>query len=112
MAIFPITMGRAAAIGGHSHAATAQIDHGDHVHLASGTDCTSLATDDDRAPSESASHESAPSCCSMGACHAFQMSAALSVSTPAGPARVIRAPGDQQVSGAFSVRIDRPPRTV
>lgn len=115
MAIFPISMVRATAMGGHSHAATAQVEYGDHhAHVASSdADCPSLTNVDDHGvPAENASHESGPSCCGMGACHVFQMSAAPSVFTPAGSAHVLHALEDEQVSGAFSVRIDRPPRTV
>lgn len=114
MAIFPITMVRAAAMGGHSHQATTQADHGHQEHLASsGEDCSSAVTPDtDSSPAGDAAHTSGPSCCGMGACHAFQLNAAPSVFTPARSAQIVHAFGDEQVSGAFLVRIDRPPRTV
>ena len=116
MAIFPVTMVLAAATSGHGHAAMAQSEHGDHHHhlaFSPEADSSSYAgVDGDCAPVGNASHKSGPSCCGMGACHVFQMSAVPCVSTPAGAAHVMHAPGDQQVTGAFSVRIDRPPRTV
>ena len=115
MAIFPISMARAGAMAGHAHAGTAQAEPRDHHNPLASTvaDCASLSSGDHHgSPSEDASHNSAPSCCGMGACHVFQMSAAPSVSTPAGSAHLLQAPGDEQVTGAFSVRIDRPPRTV
>jgi hypothetical protein len=115
MAIFPVSMVRAAAMVGHSHAGMTFVEHGNpHVHAASPqADCASLASADDHAtPSDEGSQNSAPSCCGMAACHVFQMSAAPTVSTPTGSAHVLHSPGDEQVTGAFSVRIDRPPRTV
>lgn len=114
MAIFPITMVRAAAMGGHSHGATTQADHGDHHHPTSlEADCAPVsAVDSGCTSSEDPSHTSGPSCCGMGACHAFQLSAAPEVFTPVRSVQIVHMSGDQQVSGAFSVRIDRPPRTV
>jgi uncharacterized low-complexity protein len=117
MAIFPVSIVGAASMGGHhgTTAAGASADHGDdHEHVASsGAGCAFvIAAEDDCGPSKNASHESAPSCCGMGVCHVFQMSAAPSVSTPVAKPHKLHAPGDQQVAGAPSVRIDRPPRTV
>ena len=116
MAIFPISMVGAGAMGGHIHAgmssAAQQADHHDHV-ASSDADCASPANADDHtAPPEDTSHKNAPSCCGMGACHAFQVSSAPGVAVPAGVAHLVHAPGDEQVTGAFSVRIDRPPRTI
>ena len=117
MAVFPVSMARAAIVGGHhgTTAANASPDHGDHhEHVASsGTDLSTPTNVDDHATSsEDASHNTAPSCCGMGACHVFQISVAPTVSTPAGSAKLLQSPGDEQVVGGFSVRIDRPPRTV
>jgi hypothetical protein len=116
MVAFPISMVRAAALGSHNHAETAQAEHGDHhTQVASSeADCVSTATvhHDQAAPADDASHKSGPSCCGMGACHAFQLSGTPSLLMPAAMAHVLHAPGDEQVTGSFSVRIDRPPRTV
>ena len=116
MAIFPISMARAAAMVGHSHAGmTSGAEHvGHHTQVASpDAHCASIAGADDHAsPSDEGGQQSSASCCGMGACHAFQMSSAPAVSTPASIAHLLQAPGHEQVTGAFSVRIDRPPRTV
>ena len=115
MAIFPISMVRAAAVGGHNHAGIVEsAEHGDHHgDIASAdADCALVASSHHHTTPPDDGSSSAPSCCGMGACHAFQMSSATGMSTPAAVAHLLHAPGDEQVTGAFLGRIDRPPRPV
>jgi hypothetical protein len=113
MAIFPVAMARAAAFGGHSHHGMAQAGNSSHDHVTSAEgDCPSLAAAaEDGAPADAGSHNDL-ACCGMGACHVFQLSVVPAVVAPATSRHVLRAPGAEQVTGAFSGRLDRPPRTI
>ena len=111
MAIFPISVVRAAAIGGHSHAGvTSATEHSDVV--SAGADRASIGSQDDHAPCDDTSNMGGAACCGMVACHVFDVSASPAVAVPAGSVRVLHALGDEQVNGAVSIRIDRPPRTI
>jgi hypothetical protein len=120
MAVFPMSMARAAVMGGHAHAATEaghhghdhgaatpSDHHGDHHDHAAAAHADASA---DTAMADEASHASgAPSCCHM-ACQVFQVSVAPAVSTALGSAHVIQVAADEQVRGERATRIDRPPR--
>ncbi|WP_046867842.1 hypothetical protein [Microvirga massiliensis] len=111
MAIFPISMPRAAMPGGHHHAAALEGDHGTadgvsamHHHVSDDGDCRDHfggLHDGSGAP-----------CCGMGACHAFEMAVAPDVSSPVTAAVPLAIVADGQVDGTIPGRLDRPPRTV
>jgi hypothetical protein len=108
MAIFPISMPRAAAPGVHGHALTLET----HTHDGVGLSCdhgASVTCGDH----ESANHDAdSPSCCGMTVCHAFQISAAPDVLTPCMRVTSVSVSGDEQVGGITPGGLDRPPRTV
>jgi hypothetical protein len=109
MAIFPISMPRAAALGGHDHAAVLEGDHGaaaEAVHH-------DVSTGDDCLDHSGGSHDgSGLPCCGMGACHAFEMTVAPDVHSPVTSAVPLAIIGDEQVASVTPGRLDRPPRTV
>ena len=109
MAIFPISMPRAAVLGGHGHAATLDASHSHdeasvpHHHGASVT-----------CGAHGSSHHDAgsPGCCGMTVCHAFQVSAAPDVLSPIVRTTSVAVSQDEQVEGVTPGGLDRPPRTV
>jgi ABC-type nickel/cobalt efflux system permease component RcnA len=121
MAIFPISMPRAAASAGHQHAVVAGAGHEhvhdhatvdrahDHADAASHADVVSSASGDH----DQDSHDcTGPVCCSMGTCHAFQDTAFPILSSPAVSHLPVAMPGDEQVGGITTGSLDKPPRTV
>jgi hypothetical protein len=123
MAIFPISMPRAAAFGEHGHAAAVEIvhedvavaadhhaNHHDHADMVASCDLAAVGV---CGQPESNSHDGATSaCCGIGFCHAFQPSVAPPVFSPYLSAVPMSLARDEQVEGAFLGRLDRPPRTV
>ena len=118
MAIFPITVPQAAASAGHQHAIMIDAGHehtaidGEHEHV------DELASSDDTSLRASTDHQqgskdcSGPVCCSMGTCHAAQVSAPASVYSPTVSQASMTMAGDEQVGGITTGGLDRPPRTV
>ncbi|WP_201860746.1 hypothetical protein [Microvirga soli] len=118
MAIFPISGPQAAAQAAHRHAAVADTVHGhaasegDHEHADVTASCDASAWN--------VSADSHPDtqacvgliCCSMGACHAFQVSAAPSLYSPAVSEASTALACDEQVEEITIGGLDRPPRTV
>jgi hypothetical protein len=127
MAIFVISVPQAAAMtnasevaaveahhshrdGSHMGMSHEEMAHGDEASLA--CDVQADAADDCSGHEQDSHHAGGSSCCSMGGCHSFQVSTAPDlVAQPIAAASII-AFGDEQVAGTFSLRIDRPPRTV
>jgi hypothetical protein len=109
--IFPISRPQTAALGGHDYAAMLEGDHDAtylssvmHRDTAAGSDCSDHS---------GGSHDmSGPACCSMGACHAFEVTVAPDVHSPVTSAVPLAIIGDGQVDGIVPGRLDRPPRTV
>lgn len=117
MAIFPISIPQAAAVGspevGHHHAATAEAPHG-RAHAS--VDCKNVSVDGvtiagECSPQQRADYATGQDCCNM-VCHFFQLSAAPAVAVPVGALVTLAMVGDEQVSGPSPSRLDRPPRTV
>jgi len=112
MAIFPISMPRAAVSAGHHHAQVAGAGH-KHVH-----EHADVASHDDVLASASGDHEqgsndcSGPVCCSMGTCHAFQDTVLPILYSPAVSHLPMAMPGDDQLGGITADGLDKPPRTV
>jgi hypothetical protein len=124
MAVFPISMPRAAAFGQHGHAQTAKVvqdeaasaaDHqnaGDHGHADTVASCDPAVLGGCSEPQPSSHDGTTPACCGAGMCHAFEVSAAPAVFSPhLSPGPTVQT-GDEQVDEAVSGRLDRPPRTV
>lgn len=118
MAIFPISVPQAAAHAAHQHLAladtghehpTADADH-EHAEVKASCDATlSISGDRDHPGSEGCT---GPTCCSMGACHAFQVSTPPSLYSPAVSDVTIVLTRDEQVEEITVGGLDRPPRTV
>jgi hypothetical protein len=109
MAIFPISIPRAAALSGHGHAA----EFGTHTHDEAGI------SRDHESPAPCGDHHGSgkhdvgsPGCCGMGVCHAFQVSAAPDLLSPQVTAASIVLSADEQVRGVTPGSLDRPPRTI
>jgi hypothetical protein len=123
MAIFPISMPRAAAFGEHGHGAAVEIvhenvavaadhhaDHHDHADMVASCDPAAVGVCGQPEPS---SHDgTSAACCGIGFCHAFQPSAAPPLFAPYLSAAPMALARDEQVEGAFAGCLDRPPRTV
>jgi hypothetical protein len=121
MAIFPISMPRAAASTVHVHAAqAAKHAHDDSAHSHHGKDARlgapchhglGAAPGCDR--HDGASHgQDGSNCCGGMGCHSFQVSAAPIISSPVASPTPLAIAGDEQVAGIVAGRLDRPPRTV
>jgi hypothetical protein len=109
MAIFPISMPRAAASNGPEHSFTLDTHHTHDDVLASCDQAFAIVCGDHG----SGNHDSSGSnCCGVGVCHAFEVSAAPDVHWPYATAAPMAIAGDEQVEGVNSGRLDRPPRTV
>jgi len=123
MAIFPISMPRAAASTGHAHAAATAPHahkvhdakpHADHHHAVQ----ASAICDDATAGAGCEHHPKSsydqgdPTCCGGMGCHSFQVSTAPIVSSPAVAPIPLAVAGDEQVAGLVIGRLDRPPRTI
>ena len=118
MAIFPVTVPQAAASAGHQHAIMIGAGHehasvdGEHEHvdeLVSSDGTTQRASTDHHQSSKDCS---GPVCCSMGTCHAVQVSAPTGVYSPTVSQASMIMAGDRQVGGLATGGPDRPPRTV
>jgi hypothetical protein len=118
MAIFPISGLQAAAQAAHRHASVADAGH---AHLAADADHEHAETrvSLDAAVSVSGDHDHPDSkdctgltCCSMGACHAFQITALPSLYSPAVSEASIVLTRDEQVEEITAGGLDRPPRTI
>jgi hypothetical protein len=122
MAIVPIATSRAAAPGvlpavavsstsqmpgSHEHAAQGH-GHGD-ASLAHGV---AVAQPDCDGHEPASHHADGADCCSMGACHALQVSLIAGVFSPARTATALGAVGDEQVGGIVVGQLDRPPRSL
>ena len=122
MAIFPISVPQAAASAAHQHALVASDGHkhahehivdGGHEHadvLASSSDDATLSASSDH--DQGSQDCTGVVCCSMGVCHAFQVSENPSLSSPAGALIPMAMAGDEQVGGITAGSLDKPPRTV
>jgi hypothetical protein len=122
MAIFPISVPQAVASAAHQHALVASIGHehahehavdGDHEHtevLASPSNDAALSASSDH--DQGSQDCTGVVCCSMGVCHAFQVSENPSLSSPAGALIPMAMAGDEQVGGITASGLDKPPRTV
>jgi len=121
MAIFPISVPRAAASTGHQHALYADAGHehahehadvGDHDHgnvlTSSGVTVAAYVSDHDGNSKDC----TGVVCCSMGTCHAFQASEQPSLYSPAASQIPMAMAGDEQVGGITAGGLERPPRTV
>jgi hypothetical protein len=116
MAILPITVPPAAAPAGHGHAMTVDAGHdhaagdAEHEHVtASSGDVVSTASSDHDGGLQDCD---GTICCSMGTCHAFQVSAVPSLYSPAISQAPMAMPGDEQIAGITVDGLERPPRTV
>jgi hypothetical protein len=127
MAIFPIAMPQTAAMTGGHHGAAAATAH-DHDHDASSAthhdhdldallDCVNDRVGDSH--HGASCHQQAgvdgsgdAFCCGSIACHAFQLTASPTVYVPLAVSSGLALSGEEQVTGDFFGRIDRPPRTV
>jgi hypothetical protein len=122
MAVFPITMPHTAAMPGVGHHPVIDVQSdgapaSDHEHLDRHDHAEAVGSCDPASASTSGAHESScegstSACCGIGMCHAFQVSAAPLVDGPDLSAVTMVPPGDEQVDGTLSGRLDRPPRTV
>jgi hypothetical protein len=108
LAIFPISMRQAAALGSHEHhVGTSEILHqdaaaaGDHDHSASCDTCGGHEPGSE--------HGKSSACCGMTVCHAFEVSTAPLISPRYSASRAAWT-RDEQVGDSLSGRIDRPPR--
>jgi hypothetical protein len=109
MAIFPISVGQAAAVKGSEHAVALDAHH-THDEALVTCDSSVAATCSDH---HTGNHDgTSPGCCGIGVCHAFQASAAPAVYSPHRSAVLMALTRDEQVDGIVSGRLDRPPRTV
>jgi hypothetical protein len=129
MAIFPIAMPQAAAMtGGHHRAAatahdhhhdasSATVSHNDHGNFGASRDCVNDRVGESHHGASCQQHAETngsgdASCCGTIACHAFQLTASPAVCMPVAVSSPLAVPGEEQVTGDFYGRIDRPPRTV
>ena len=120
MAIFPISMLRAAAPGVHEHPVTlsADLEHlptsgSEHASQTEVGSCDVPPVLADCGSHGPGSHDtSSPSCCGMGACHVFQVTLGADMHSPVLSSAPVGIPGDEQVVGVISGGIDRPPRSV
>lgn len=118
MAIFPIAMPQAAALAGHSHQAVPV----DHTHEKLNLEQASVHCEDAAVGVTSANEHGTASgdhdggdgssCCGTTACHPFQVISTLTIGARLPVIGVVQVTRDHQVSGVFSGRLDRPPRTV
>jgi hypothetical protein len=109
MAIFPISMPRAAVPSGHHHGAM-HSGHGHHDHAAMPT-CDHRTVAHDETGDQSSHDAGGQVCCSMGACHAFQVGTVPALHVPSPEAISVAANGDEQVNDVISSRLDRPPKS-
>ena len=118
MAILPISVPQAAMAAVHGHAAAVDAGHdhasvdGDHEHAhvqTSSVDTASVDLDDHDGNSDDCT---GPVCCSMGTCHAVQVSAPSGVYSPNASRTPMIMVGDDQVGGITAGGLDKPPRTV
>lgn len=120
MAVFPISVLPAAAPAGHQHAA-GTVGHG-HGHEHAGMDGShrhaDVASSGHTALADFGGHDgnsddcTGPVCCSMGTCHAIQVSALPGLYSPTASQAAMAVTGDEQVGGIVTGGLDRPPRTV
>lgn len=131
MAVFPITMPRAAALGGMGLGGTLEASH--HVHAPpAATDrehrvghtyrkrtADAAAAPSLQADGVSSSLDSEPGCegttsgcCGLSTCHAFQGSSAPLFHSPHRSASALAVAGDEQADGIAPGRRERPPRSV
>jgi hypothetical protein len=109
MAIFPISVGQAAAVKGSEHVVALDAHHPLDEALATPDGIVAGTCSDHH----TGNHDgTSPGCCGIGICHAFQVSAAPAVYSPHRSAVLMALAGDEQVDGIVSGRLDRPPRTV
>ena len=116
LAIFPVAMPHATVSGSH-HGASAVHEH---EHRAGNTSaaCENEASFEELPMASvcngqfGTSDRAAASCCGTVACHAFQVSAAPMLYVPFARPLARALPEEQQVTGLFSGRLERPPRTV
>ncbi len=121
MAIFPVSMPRAAAsagqvrtalAAGHAHDASAHSHHGKDAWLTAACHHgLEAALGCDRHDGASHGHDDS-NCCGGLSCHSFQVSAAPIVSLTVASPTPLAIAGDEQVAGIVAGRLDRPPRTV
>lgn len=107
MAIFPISMPRAAASGAHRSPVTLDTHHA-HGNAEVSCDHEVSVTCGDH---EGETHE-ASGCCGMSVCHAFQVSAAPAALCRQVTMTSITGIKDEQVWGITPCGFDRPPRTI
>jgi hypothetical protein len=117
IAAFAVAMPRAS----HHETEMAQHIHagvGDHDHDHAGVAQFFVASENISNSKACNDHTSAPfdqddqGCCSMGACHAFQVSEQSTLHMPAFAAVPMVAAGDEQVTNVVPGPLDRPPRNV
>jgi hypothetical protein len=117
MVIFPIAMPRAAVPGAQRTIAMSDQGHvhgnSGHAHDEASLTCGQLADHHGCGDHDPGSHDAnGIDCCGMGACHAFQISAAPDLQSPLLLATPVGTFGDEQVEGFIPAGLDRPPRTV
>ena len=118
MAILPISGPQGAAQAAHQHAAVATTGHahadadGDHSHadpqVSSDTEALGISGDHD----SDARDCTGVMCCSMGTCHAFQITAPPYLYSPAVSQVSMAMTRDEQVEEITIGGLDRPPRTI
>ncbi len=118
MAILPISGPQGAAQAAHQHVAVTTTGHahgetdGNHSHadlqVSSDTGALGISGDHD-----SDTHDcTGVICCSMGTCHAFQITAPPALYSPAVSRVSIAMSRDEQVEEITIGGLDRPPRTI
>ncbi|MBM1170141.1 hypothetical protein [Microvirga arabica] len=120
MAILPISMLQAAApaVAGHGHTMAVDAGHGHAAAEENHEHADIVAAHGDTALSGSSEHAgnsedcTGTFCCSMTACHVFQISAPPNLYSPAVSQAPMAMAGDEQVGGITTGGLDRPPRTV